>query len=73
MVFSAYERMRTIEQEAEGKTKAARRAQQRRSTDNGTRIQMPIKALTPQLTFDKQVDELSLDDIQPFDDLDDLL
>lgn len=72
MIFSAYERMKMIEQEAEGKTKAARRAQQRRSNDNGTRIQMPIKTLTTASIAENTIDEFSLDDIRPFDDLDDL-
>ncbi|GHA70417.1 transposase [Formosimonas limnophila] len=71
MIFSAYERMRTIEQAAAGKTKAARRAQQRRSTNHGTRIQIPIKPLSHDLNMNNPIDELS-DDIQPFDDLDDL-
>lgn len=71
MIFSAYERMREIELRAQGKTKAARRAQQRRTTDSGTRIKVSAQPLKSRLSSENSTIDLS-DDLQPFDDLDDL-
>ena len=72
MIFSAYGRMKEIEESAKGKTKAARRAVQRRSTDGSTRIQLSPKAQTSVPITDNLMNAPDMSDIQPFDDLDDL-
>jgi putative transposase len=66
-LFAAYDRMLNIEAEAQGKTVAARRAQQRRTP------QAPI--IKPKEATNEDIPELRNDDepkrtIKPFDDLD---
>ncbi len=67
-IFEAYERMRAVEVEAHGKTKAARRAAQRRTLGLGASKPAGKKAVT--------VETLpvapTLPDLKPFDELDDL-
>lgn len=74
MIFTAYGRMKEIEEIAKGKTKAARRAVQRRSTDGSTRIQLLPNAQPTAPISDDHMDMkmTDMDNIQPFDDLDDL-
>ncbi len=67
-IFEAYERMREVEVEAQGKTKAARRSEQRRKSGLGAskpagKKTAPVEAppATPMLP-----------DLKPFDELDDL-
>jgi putative transposase len=64
-LFAAYERLRAIEAKAQLKTKAARRAQQRRSppTDSPGRA-APASPLTPEPLLPSQ--------IRPFEELEDL-
>lgn len=67
-IFEAYERMREVEVAAHGKTKAARRAVQRRKSGLGAiqptgKKAAPVEA-TPVTTM--------LPDLKPFDELDDL-
>jgi len=68
-IFTAYDRMREIEDEAKAKTKAARRATQRRSMGIGA----TAKTVTPlPVAQQEQNDMLTTPDIQPFDEMDDL-
>uniref|UniRef100_E6QNS6 Transposase n=1 Tax=mine drainage metagenome TaxID=410659 RepID=E6QNS6_9ZZZZ len=67
-IFEAYERMRAVETEAQGKTKAARRAEQRRTSGFGASKPVAKKAApakTPSVAP-------TLPDLKPFDELDDL-
>lgn len=67
-IFEAYERMREVEAAAQGKTKAARRAEQRRKTRpiaSAPATRKTAPADVPQTTP-------APPDIQPFDELDDL-
>ncbi|QMT34090.1 DDE-type integrase/transposase/recombinase [Conchiformibius steedae DSM 2580] len=73
MIFSAYTRMRDMEQQAKRKTKAVRRAEQRRQLDSSTRKPLPMPATHFQAARLLEKQENDFDDIQPFDDLDDLL
>lgn len=63
-VFDAYERMRAIEEDAKTKTKAVRRAQQRRR--DWQRSARPPSPPTPPQPVD------ALENIEPFDELDPL-
>jgi putative transposase len=67
-VFEAYERMRAVEEEAQGKTKAVRRAEQRRKSGLG--------AVKPAIKITRAAEAPStapmLPDIKPFDELDDM-
>jgi putative transposase len=65
-LFDAYERMRAIEEAAQAKTKAARRAQQRRSDNANT---PKPQAADPRLI---KAEPISPTPIEPFDELDDL-
>lgn len=68
-IFAAYDRMREIEDEAKAKTKAARRATQRRSMGIGA----TAKTVTPSpVGQQEQLSMLTTLDIQPFDEMDDL-
>lgn len=67
-IFEAYERMREVEVEAQGKTKAARRSEQRRKSGLGAskpagKKAAPVEA-PPTIPM--------LPDLKPFDELDDL-
>lgn len=67
-IFEAYGRMRAIEVEAQGKTKAARRAEQRRaSVKNASKpvVKQVAPVQTPPIAP-------PLTDLKPFDELDDL-
>lgn len=66
-IFMAYDRMRQIEEAAKGKTKAVRRAAQRRNIGLG---QVGTRPAVAQEVHAKQAIE-PLRDIQPFDDMDD--
>jgi len=68
-IFAAYERMREIEEEAQARTKAARRAQQRRR--DGIGASKPTTTVTPRLS--ESVEPVLPSTIQPFDELDDLV
>ena len=72
MIFTAYGRMRELEQQAQGKTKAIRRAQQRRQLDQRTRASLPMPQIDSRNIISSENEENMFDDIQPFDDLDDL-
>ncbi|WP_192882618.1 Mu transposase C-terminal domain-containing protein [Neisseria lactamica] len=72
MIFAAYGRMRELEQQAQGKTKAIRRAQQRRQLDQRTRASLPMPQIDSRNIISSENEENMFDDIQPFDDLDDL-
>lgn len=65
-LFDAYDRMREIEEVAQAKTKAARRAQQRRRDGIGAVKPTGKPAMTV------PADPVSIEDIAPFDELDDL-
>lgn len=65
-LFDAYDRMREIEEVAQAKTKAARRAQQRRRDGIGADKPTGKPAMTV------PTDAVSIEDIAPFDELDDL-
>lgn len=68
-IFAAYDRMREIEDEAKAKTKAARRATQRRTMGIGA----TAKTVTPSpVDQQEQSDTRVTPDIQPFDEMDDL-
>lgn len=67
-IFEAYERMRTVETEAQGKTKAARRAEQRRTSGLGA-IKPAGKKTAP---VETPLVAPMLPDLKPFDELDDL-
>ena len=67
-IFEAYERMREVEVEAHGKTKAARRAVQRRKSGLGE-IQPAGKKVAP---VESPLVAPTLPDLKPFDELDDL-
>lgn len=67
-IFEAYERMRAVETEAQGKTKAARRAEQRRTSGLGA-IKSSGKKAAP---VETQSVAPTLPDLEPFDELDDL-
>lgn len=67
-IFEAYERMRMIEEAAASKTKAARRAQQRRSDSAKSTRLILAQAPEPEST----ATPAQMPDIQPFDELDDL-
>lgn len=66
-IFQAYDRMRQIEEAAKGKTKAVRRAAQRRTLGIGQVGTRPAigaaESMSPVVT--------SIPDIRPFDDMDD--
>jgi putative transposase len=67
-IFKAYDRMRQIEEEAKGKTKAVRRAAQRRSLGLGaTTKQSPSPSAPPVPKA-----EPAVPNILPFDDMDDM-
>lgn len=72
MIFAAYGRMRELEKQAQGKTKAIRRAQQRRQLDQRTRASLPMPQIDSRNIILSENEENMFDDIQPFDDLDDL-
>lgn len=72
MIFAAYSRMRELEQQAKGKTKAIRRAEQRRQLDQCTRAALPTPKDDFQAAMLPETQNHEFDDIQPFDDLDDL-
>ena len=72
MIFVAYGRMRELEQQAQGKTKAIRRAQQRRQLDQSTRASLPMPQIDSRNIISSENEENMFDDIQPFEDLDDL-
>lgn len=72
MIFTAYSRMRELEQQAKGKTKAIRRAEQRRQLDQRTRAALPTPKDDFQAAMLPETQIYEFDDIQPFDDLDDL-
>lgn len=72
MIFAAYSRMRELEQQAKGKTKAIRRAEQRRQLDQHTQAALPIPKDDFQAAMLPETQNHEFDDIQPFDDLDDL-
>lgn len=65
-LFDAYDRMREIEDAARAKTKAARRAQQRRRDGIGAPKPAGAQAAPA------PVDAIAIDSIAPFDELDDL-
>jgi len=65
-IFSAYERMRTIEETAKTKTRAVRLAQQRRS--DAAKAPRPASADTSTIAFS---DDVPTSPPPPFDDLDD--
>jgi putative transposase len=67
-IFEAYERMRAVETAAQGKTKAVRRAEQRRTSGLVASKPAPHKASPVGAQPVIQV----LPDIKPFDELDDL-
>ncbi len=66
-IFQAYDRMRQIEEAAKGKTKAVRRAAQRRSLGIGQLGTRPTTAPAEPA----QLVAASGPDIRPFDDMDD--
>ncbi len=66
MIFQARERMREIEEKARTKTKAARRkAQRKRGWEQAEKPK--LEATVPE---DEQVEEPSIHDIRPFDEID---
>lgn len=65
-LFDAYDHMRAIEEEAQAKTRAVRRAQQRRR--DGIGAPKPTGATAASTA----TEIASIDDIKPFDELDDL-
>lgn len=67
-IFEAYERMRAVEAAAHGKTKAARRAEQRRKSGLGA-SKPAVKKVAP---IETPPVVMTLPDIKPFDELDDL-
>lgn len=67
-IFEAYERMRAVEVEAQGKTKAVRRAEQRRKSGLGV-VKPAIKKA--EVTEAPSTAPM-LPDIKPFDELDDM-
>ena len=67
-IFEAYERMRAVEAEAQGKTKAARRAEQRRASGLGASKPIAKKVAPVEAP---PVAPLPTD-LKPFDELDDL-
>lgn len=70
-LFQALTRMREIEAKAEGKTKAVRRAQQRRASV--IQFAAPEKKVRPQKSSEEQpVDESDFDDLQPFEEMEEL-
>ena len=79
MIFSAYGKMREMEEQAQGKTKAVRRAMQRRKNES-IAISKPVSkdnnGINNTATAFPQTDlletEMSFENVQPFDDLDDL-
>lgn len=80
MIFSAYGKMREMEEQAQGKTKAVRRAMQRRKKNESIAITKPVpkenNGINNTATAFPQTDsletEMSFENVQPFDDLDDL-
>ncbi|MBL0283612.1 MAG: hypothetical protein IPQ01_06720 [Zoogloea sp.] len=67
-IFKAYDRMRQIEEQAKGKTKAVRRAAQRRSLGLGvTTKHSPSPSVPPEPEAEPAVSS-----ILPFDDMDDM-
>ncbi|WP_374351874.1 Mu transposase C-terminal domain-containing protein [Chitinimonas sp.] len=69
-IFEAYERMREIERSAQGKTAAARRAQQRRKM--GLEAPKPRVGVAPSVAVADDVPLTTPPSIQPFDDLDNM-
>lgn len=67
-IFEAYERMRAVEEAAHGKTKAVRRAEQRRKSGLGASKPAGKKAAS----VETLPVALTLPDLKPFDELDDL-
>lgn len=67
-IFEAYERMRAVEEEAQGKTKAVRRAEQRRKSGASV-IKPAIKNIE---VAEAPSTAPMLPDIKPFDELDDM-
>lgn len=70
-IFEAYEHMRRIEEEARGKTKAVRRAAQRRNSGTGESRARLIPA-TPTAHPVTPAAPSAPPSLQPFDDLDDM-
>lgn len=70
-LFAAYDRMREIEAQAQSKTKAARRAQQRRS--DGIGASKPMPSTIPTVKSAEDAVPEATPTIQPFEDLDDLV
>ena len=68
-IFSAYERMREIEEAAKTKTRAVRRAQQRRS--DAAKALRPATATAPEPAVTARADRAPAPPPAPFDDLDD--
>lgn len=68
-IFHAYDRMRQIEEEAKGKTKAVRRAAQRRSLGLGATTK---QSSSPTTLPAHQAEAPVLPSILPFDDMDDM-
>ena len=71
VIFDAYERMRAIEQESIHKSKAAKRAAQRRKSHNESEKPNLASILKQNQTVTSTIPSLSESDIKPFDDLDD--
>ena len=68
-IFEAYERMRAVEAEAQGKTKAVRRAAQRRNSGLGASGKLAAKKAVP---LEATLIAPPLTDLKPFDELDDM-
>lgn len=68
-IFAAYDRMREIEIEAKGKTKAARRSTQRRNMGIGATTNAIAPAAAPKAEAPTAAPTVT---IQPFDEMDDL-
>lgn len=71
-IFAAYERMRQIEEKAIEKTKAARRAKQRRVINKITQIPKELHPLEQETTISIEPSFTEIREVLPFDDLDDL-
>ncbi|WP_274570877.1 hypothetical protein [Neisseria leonii] len=63
MIFSAYTRMRDVEQRAKHKTKAVGRAEQRRQLDSSTRKPLPMPVVHFQAAMLPENQENDLDDL----------
>lgn len=69
-IFEAYDRMRKIEEEAQGKTKAARRAAQRRKLGTGDAKARLASLIAPKVA--SMSENVMPTTLQPFDDLDEM-